>query len=284
MEAAVLPVIPRGGSLSRRVSALRRLMPTPREAALLSDIQALFPSNVLGKTLEWDVSTGAYIVGNQTGAPANGVRILIYVVDAQGSGPVVPLQQLGYIDFTDLSTPQYDRLGVLLRLGNSTIADYHITHTVTAATNPLNTLRAVGRLNSVDLGEHADFDITATSDDVDFFELVEDLAGGDGTSLHIELGGDDVSVSILLAIGADGNLLEMLLTEQSATETFSGEVRFNGTEVATVTGTGTPTFIGANGQGLPQEQVQALQQIFVLATVFALVLTFGVLGPAALVF
>lgn len=285
MEAALMPrrflLASQAGSLGDRVTAMRRFAPAWREMSSLSDIQALFPANVLGKTLEWSTQAGEYVIGSGTGAPANGVRILMYVVDPAGTGPVIPLQQLGYADFTDLSTPQYNRLGVLLRLGGATIADYHITLTTTTT---LSTLRAVGRLNEVDLAGHADFDISATGDTVNLFELSQDITGSDGTGLHVLFGGDNTSSDFEVGIAGDGNELEMNIHEEG--DVLSGEVLYNGTTVATVSGdaSGAPVFLGLDGDPLPADQVEALGTIFIMATVFALILTFGILGPSILVF
>lgn len=279
-EAVPMPVVPSTGYLGSRIQVMRQQLSRAAAMSARSDIQALFPANVLGKTLEWSTQTSGYVIGNQTGAPATGVRILIYVVDQQGTGPVVPLQQLGYVDFTDESTPQFDRLGVLLRLGNATIADYDITNTITTQ---LNTLRAVGRLNAVSGGGFADFDIQAAEDGADFFQWIQEITGSDGTNMVVDLSGDDTTSDILIAVGDGDNTLEMEVGETA--QAMTGEIRYNGVVVATVSGNGgEPTFIGVDGNPLPAEQVEALGSIFIAATIFALILTFGILGPAFLVF
>ena len=40
---------------------------------------------------------------DRTGAPANGVRFLLYAVDPVTFQPVEPLVEAGYVDITDLS-------------------------------------------------------------------------------------------------------------------------------------------------------------------------------------
>ena len=75
-------------------------------AALSANPQALFPSDVLGKTFVWDTQTSAYVMGTATGAPATGIRIVLYFTNAGTGEPFLPLSPIGSLDLTDKSTPR----------------------------------------------------------------------------------------------------------------------------------------------------------------------------------
>lgn len=276
LMAATLPL---QGHQSR-LSQFRRLAPV---LASLSpdDIQALFPANVLGKTLSWNTTTGEYEVSSQTGAPATGVRILIYFIDTQTNGPALPLNQIGYVDLTDESTPQFDRLGVLLRLFGQTVADYDITQTLSTGFAELN---ATGRLHSADLQEFADFDMTlGASTAGDAFTVSEDITGNDGTHVFIGLTGDLTSEEFELRVGSGSN--ELTLLSETADNVITGSVLYNGTTVGTISGNpDDPTFTGVGGRTLSDDDRNALGQILFQAIVFAFFLSIGIFGPGAVVF
>jgi len=262
----------------------RRLAPVAAANALRGpdDVQALFPANVLGKTLVWDTQTSEYVIGNQTGAPANGVRLLIYFIDTQTSAPSLPLNQIGYVDLTDESTAQFDRLGVLLKLFGQTVADYDITQTI--QTN-FSELSAVGRLHSADLGEFADFDLsTGESSDGTTFAMSQNITGSDGTHLFVGVDGDATGEDFEMVVGSGSNELA-ILTSIGANDVTTGTVQYNGTTVATISGTGENLqFNGVNGNALDDEDQAALALIMIQGLLFAFFLSIGIFGPAFIVF
>jgi len=95
---------------------------------------ALFPPGSLGKTFVWDTTTKRYVASSDAGAPANGVRVVLYAI-APGpivpARPSVPLVRIGYVDLTDRSAASQSVLGVTLigtdGLAPVTYADYTIT-------------------------------------------------------------------------------------------------------------------------------------------------------------
>lgn len=60
---------------------------------------AAIPVTLLGKTFEWDLSLEAYEQTARTGAPANGVRFILYQLN-QFLLPADPLVERGYVDIT----------------------------------------------------------------------------------------------------------------------------------------------------------------------------------------
>lgn len=65
----------------------------------------LFPDSLLGKTLAWSCATQRYVIADTAGAPATGVRVLLYQLRADG-GLVCPTTQIGQLDLVDVSTAE----------------------------------------------------------------------------------------------------------------------------------------------------------------------------------
>lgn len=77
-------------------------------ARLLTDGElrtaAAIPPAALGGTFEWDVTTDQYQLGDREGAPANGVRFILYAIDPITDRPAEPLVEAGYVDLTRSAT------------------------------------------------------------------------------------------------------------------------------------------------------------------------------------
>jgi len=87
-------------------------LPAPRSQGLTA---ALFPPGTLGKTFVWDTTAHGYVASSDPGAPANGVRFVVYAV----GGPLLvqpslPLSPLGYVDLTDRSAGSQAVVGIAL--------------------------------------------------------------------------------------------------------------------------------------------------------------------------
>ncbi len=276
---SVSQVLKRSGM---RVRAARRPAPT---AAIISGTQALFPSNVLGKTLEWDTASGAYVIGSLTGAPSNGLRILLYVADVNLGTPVKPLSVLGYIELTDQSTAQVNAIGVLLRLASTTVAQYTVTAIL--GTNS-GTVEAKGFMKDGTATHQVTFDLfdAVTPDTV--FTFTNDLAGDDGGAIHVVVtappSGND---NVLARVSKGNNSLELNVTGQIGNpfSPLSGTVKFNGVMVANVTGNPLdPTIEGTNGHTITAAQSTALLAIFDSALTTVLDISDGILAPSLTVF
>ena len=73
----------------------------------------VIPAQYLGKTYVWDVTTHAYVVGPDAG-PSNGVRIILYQVDANGN-VIEPTVAVGFVDLLDLSDANTNKLQVIVK-------------------------------------------------------------------------------------------------------------------------------------------------------------------------
>ncbi len=108
IPAAALALPPLGRwSLPGRVR-----LPAPRSQGITA---TLFPPGTLGKTFVWDTTAKGYVASSDPGAPANGVRFVIYAV----GGPLLlqpslPLTPLGYVDLTDRSAGSNAVVGIAL--------------------------------------------------------------------------------------------------------------------------------------------------------------------------
>ena len=240
------------------------------------EIHVIFPQNALGKTYEWDAATDTYVAGNAVGAPANGIRIRLYVIDQNTGYPFEPVQQIGYVDLSDESTPQMDRLGVQIRLLSVVVADYDIS---VVETTQSSTLGGIGFLRSADGTRQANFDLSMADRVNGTQGLDYSVTGDDGTFVALVADGDDVNADLSFEVGRGDNSITL---EASQTDvTISGQILFNGTQVATISGdVDDPVIAGANGYELTQAELAAIGEIFGVSLLFLLILTFGVFGPA----
>ncbi len=94
------------------------------------DIANAIPVSALGKTFVYNLSTDQYEVSGLTGAPANGVRFLLYALEP-GTGIVAdPLVQVGWVDITRTGTTNSltGRIQVYA-MGGTQVMDYSATVT-----------------------------------------------------------------------------------------------------------------------------------------------------------
>ncbi|MFW6084886.1 MAG: hypothetical protein ACODAA_06705, partial [Gemmatimonadota bacterium] len=77
-------------------------------AAVDGALRSLIPADLLGTTFEWDEVENGYVATERTGAPANGIRFILY------DRTTDPLVENGFVDITDESDPSADRLSVHL--------------------------------------------------------------------------------------------------------------------------------------------------------------------------
>jgi hypothetical protein len=259
-----------------RAQALRAL------ASLRANPQALFPANVLGKTLVWDTTTHAYVVSTLTGAPTTGIRILIYAVNPVTAEPIVPVQQLGYVDLTDESTPAADQLGVLLTLGATTIADYAVT--LSAGTTRAD-LEARGHITNAQGTGRVDFDFIDVVDiQAQSISSTSQLDAG-GASIFVDIELTTSTVTLTVRVQQERNKSEMSVLVNDATGALTGTVKFNGVAVATISGTSDgPVFTGLGGRVLTAAETAALIGIFEKAADVSTDLADAVYRPAYIVF
>ncbi len=94
--AVMSSVVAAGPSPDARTAA--RLLETFESAP--AEPMAAIPAGALGKTYAWDLGLEQYVQTAATGAPANGVRFLLYAIDTMTYLPADPLVQVGTLDIT----------------------------------------------------------------------------------------------------------------------------------------------------------------------------------------
>src|SRR5207245_2705004 len=223
-----------------------------------SGAAAILPPEVLGKTLEWNSTTGVYEATARAGAPANGVRFILYSLGTNGQ-PVIPLQEIGYVDFKDESAAGTDKLHITVVVGATTFVDYTIAFSfgttsfsyslagfVSDGTRRLDlsiTTAGNDATSSVDIR----FDLNAENAHIRLTETVVTLSASSfrlTADTRIQLGSEVIATSGNATITVSG-------TSYSVTGTYT--VTANGRDYATITQSGE----GRQGEsrGTPVEHV-----------------------------
>jgi hypothetical protein len=245
-------------------------------------IEALFPANLLGKTLVWDTDSVGYVVSAQAGAPANGIRLILYVADPNTGQPYLPLTPIGNLDLTDESNPSADQLGVLIKtVGGLTVADYTIS--VVNATNSA-TVTAAGYVRSGDGAQQANFNISVavTQESLNVHVVI---VGSEGTAVEFTVTLTSTAVTLDFALARDHNTIAFHAVQSTASSTVVGEIRFNGTVVARISGAAdNPSIVPAEGFNLSGEDIATLIQLFHDLGDFINHFVDGVFAPTGIVF
>ena len=236
-------------------------------------MEPIFPSNFLGTTFEWDDLLGRYAMTERTGAPANGVRFILYAVDPFSGQPVMPLNETGWLDLTDEGSASATQLRVFANTGGVDRLDYtvsasyallgdNVEATATGAgfisdgTRSLvfNLVQTVS-FNTVNETMRVDMLYDLRMDDENVRVVVD--VGSD-----IDLSASDVSMDVMLTV-TDGGNVTVLDVGVDQTENITGTVMHNGQTVALMDGsTSSPMFTNANGDPLSTAEVAALSQAF----------------------
>ena len=244
---------------ARRVAALIQ----GRVHGSLSASTAAIPSEVAGKTFEYNGTE--YVPTDRTGAPSNGVRFIIYAVNPVTLQPANPLQEVGYVQLTDLSGTSTQAARVVVVSDAITYLDYTVTATATATGGRIT---VAGYVTD---GEHrANVSLLANVNESAGLSLV----------YSVDVPQRDVSIDLTISTtGLDPETsqfnIDLAMSGPNGTVSMAGQftgdggtitVRVNGDVFAHVTssGAGEPVITGADGQPLTPEEETAFQNIFAL--------------------
>lgn len=237
--------------------------PTLRSvSAVEGSLEALLPADLLGVTFEWDEVESGYVATERTGAPANGIRFILY--DRTTSPPV----ENGFVDVTDESDPSADRLSVHLEKEGVTRLEYdvEVVETTTGAS-----ISVGGFVTDGD--SRVDFDVleAVSQTSSGFVVDLEASMSLAGQPLSVELAysidfGETIGVSLNTSFVNGANTLAIHL-DQNGEGALQGNVEWNGELVMTVEddGTGEPTFLGPEGDPLTVAEAQAIEEMFEIA-------------------
>jgi len=269
--------------------SLPRLVPLAAPRARIA--AALFPPEALGKTFVWDTTAKGYVASNDPGAPANGVRFVVYAVSGGLlglAGPSLPLTPLGYVDLTDRSAGGNAVMGTTL-VGteggtSTTYADYTVGGPAGTIASTLALAGFVSDgLNRLDLTSALTSTLSAFTTHTTADVAAQDVHLVETTALT---GAGTAELSLDLSLTSGGETLRAAgsLVADTAARTAGGSfaVTVNGRPFATVSlGQHGFTYTGAPGVTLTAADEQALDSLIAASFgLFGLVLVLTIPGLA----
>jgi len=259
----------------QRVRALHAAGPSFGSAGSL----AIFPADLLGATFVFNPDTDRYEEDPAaTGAPADGIRLILYAVDPVLGRIIEPPDPVGYLDLRDVSSPSSDALRIVAVIEGVTYLDY--TASATQTTSSV-TIAAEGFLS--DGTDQLDFDLSFVVSNGGV--SLDYLLSSGGNSVRLEASfteqGDD-QFEATLTVEGDGDTVVMHI--EVTPSTLSGQITYNGDVAVTITGTpDDPVFARPDGTPLTQQELNAL---FLLGEIFEEIFEAfdNLLAPALVVF
>ena len=243
------------------LSMAHSAMLTVESAGTSSSVLPLLPSDVLGVTFEWSEVEIAYVPTARTGAPANGLRVIVY------DRTVTPFVEVGFVDVTDESDPAADRIHVHMEKGGIARLDYTVEVTQSTSSVAISVSGFI-----TDGVEQVNFDVsesaaqTATGVTVQIGYSLSLVGRPISMSFTSTVNFGESITADLMATFVNGANTMVLNMSQDAAGALDGTVTWNGDVVMTITGTGDgdPTFLGPTGDELTVAEAQAIAEMFQL--------------------
>ncbi len=237
-----------------RLAAAARTAPRSQPAVAA----AVVPAEYLGVTFTYDPETDEYGPSELPGAPADGVRFIVYSVNPINGLPTEPLVEVGYADI--VTTESANAASVRVELVSNAITYLDYTVAFTGSSTEI-TMAVTGFVSNGE--DRVDFDLdnqaSSTAISVDYVLTVPTR---DGFRLAIELDASESVATVNIDVrGAHGRVqFSGSVTDGAGTV----DIEVNGELFATMTVTeqGEPVFTGADGQPLNEQELEALRDIF----------------------
>jgi hypothetical protein len=264
-----------------------------------SNTLGLIPDELKGKTFEWDVPTHHYVATDRPGAPANGVRFILYAINPITRRPAEPLVEVGYVDLHDLSVDNTRSLRIVVAGvdGTPVYVDYTVAGTVTPGQFTASANGFISNGETGDASKKLIFNLAATLTEASFtFEASLEL-DHPAVTITEKTTATKSATGVLLTIDFTmvepnnetvhiGGSVTVTDDERQADGHRDGgpgrhdddgivtadlEVSVNGGLFATIKGTSPDIkILGADGQPLSEEELHALRELFRLpARVFS---------------
>ena len=241
-----------------------------------ADVAAdVIPNEVWGTTYVWSTDSLRYVAADVAGAPENGVRVVWYAIDPSTGIPAEPLNALGYVDLSDESTMESNRLAVtVFRYADEvTLADYYFDLSFAFTQSSFSfDVASMGYLSNGT--DQLNFDVSQSLSATET-EVTIDQA------YALDLEGTDRAVSFEATVTADPQsesedpetmVAEATISNGARTvrleigyqnEALDGTIYDNGTPVVLISGTfENPVFTDTDGNELTQQQIDALQTLW----------------------
>ena len=229
---------------------------------------AIFRDTVRGKTFVWDTTAARYVTSTAAGAPANGVRFVLYTTQPPISEPSRPLTAMGYADLTDQSTSSAAVLGVAVLGGTGLTPVTYVSYTVARSAVPERAWAVVGFVTDGATLLDLTSAVTATSTLLTVQTAVDDATDGThvsetGTLSRTWENSSDFSLtSGAETVRATGSV--QLDTTGHTWGRGSVAVTVNGQAFATITiAPAGPSYSGASGVQLTSADDAALARLFI---------------------
>jgi hypothetical protein len=224
---------------------------------------AAIPSELAGVTFVW--ADSEYVASDLSGAPANGVRFLLYAVDPVLLRPVEPLVETGYVDVIDLSTATQLDVRVRVVQGAITYLDYDVVSSATSSSG-IVTISGFAFNGSVRANFTLKNTVSQTAGGGIVLSLDYDLdvparnLSIDWTATFANISDTEVAVTLDLAISGPNGDVRLVGTTGADGGTFT--VKVNGDTFATITiSVGGMSITGAGQEPLTPDEEEALQAV-----------------------
>lgn len=271
-----------------RASATERIGLVTRRLLGVSATSSVpvFEPAVLGTTYVFDQSEGRYVPSRRGGAPANGVRFILYAVNPVTHETVVG-SEIGHADLLDEGRARASGIALrLLIVSNSiTYLDYAVT---VDGTPRSGTLGIVGAMTdgttraNFRIAARAAATLTGFTTTVDFDFAVPSRRFGVTAALENTLTRGAFSENTHLTVRSEGGRIEYVV--RGDFENIDATISVNGRRFATATGPRAhPEIRGAGGEALTEQEAHALRRILHLADAVG-VLFLRLLQPLAAIF
>lgn len=235
----------------------------PRAGGALSASVAAIPSTVLGTTFVWDVDNDVYVASDVSGAPAKGVRFLLYAVNPVTRQPVEPLDELGYVDVTDVSSGAVKGMRVVVVADGVTYLDYSVRGAGTSSSGTV-TVEGFSSNGSVRANYTLQTTIAQTTNGMLLtLDYSLRIPSRDFTVNYTATFGniapEQVAVTLDFSVSGRNGVVSVSGTYGASGGSFS--VKVNGSIFATVVlgAGGDPVITGASGDPLTPTEAAALQ-------------------------
>jgi len=245
-------------------------------AGMSAATTGVIPPALWGKTYVWDVPTHQYVVGPDPG-PANGLRIILYQVDASGQ-VIEPPVQVGHVDLLDESDVNTSRLHVIVQDASAspvTYADYTISAMVVG--NPVSEFTGTASGFVSDGARTVTFSASFHATQLDTpapdlqLDVTWDLDNPPvSVALHVTVttsDADHATLTIDLSVTRGGATVALTgtITIGPGTVTADLTITVPGGTFARITGTNAGiTIRHPNGSELSQGELEAMQHLFEL--------------------
>jgi hypothetical protein len=212
----------------------------------------------LGVTFVYNADTEEYETSARTGAPANGVRFVVYAVNGITGVPVEPLVEVGYADIVTTETANSATVRITLVSAGVTYLDYAVAATGNSSSI---TITVGGFVTNGDDRVTFDLDTQLGSGTLTLdYTLAVPTRGG--FRIDFEATAGQASATTTLQARGPHGTVTISGTQGSTAGTF--EITVNGELFATVTTAegSDPVITGADGQPLTQAELEALEALF----------------------